>query len=57
MKIALVATGTVLLAIAVIFLFSLVELKEDEQEEAEQEEAATAPPATPENLTDGILLD
>ena len=56
-KIALITSGTVLLAIAVILIFSLVQFKEDEPEVIEPEAIDTAPPATPENLTDGILLD
>jgi len=56
-KIALIASGTVLLAIAVILVFSFVQFKEGEQETTEPEATDTAPPATPENLTDGILLD
>ena len=56
-KIALIASGAVLLAIAVILIFSFVQFKEDEQEASEPEATDTAPPAIPENLTDGILLD
>ena len=56
-KIVLAASGIVLLAIAVILLFSMAEIKEGEQETDEQETTGTTPDDAPEDQAENILLD